>query len=196
LDRDGLAVEEHPFSISSSPAADGALASTIRESGDFTRTIRKTAIGAHVAIRGPFGRFSDTLHRDEDDLVFIAVGVGITPLVSMLRFMRDTGWWKSVLLIYSNRTEDNIIFSEELADMAGDPRLPFEVVHVLSRPETAWQGERGHVDRDLLFRHTGKRIDLKAFYICGPVAMTDSVISALRELGVPPRRIHTERIAL
>jgi ferredoxin-NADP reductase len=196
LYRHGLPIEEHPFTISSGPAADGSLASTIKESGDFTRTIMKTAVGDRVAVRGPFGRFSHVLHPDEDDLVFIAGGVGITPLMSMLRSMRGTGNWKAVLLIDGNRTEDDIIFGQELRDMAGLPRSPLKVVHVLSHAGGAWQGERGHIDRDLILRHAGERLDAKAFYICGPPAMAGLVIASLSELGVPPRRIHTERFAL
>jgi predicted ferric reductase len=196
LYREGLPVEEHPFSISSGPATDGSLASTIKESGDFTRTIRETAVGDMVAVRGPFGRFSHTLHPDEDELVFIAGGVGITPFMSMLRSMRDTGRWKPVLLICGNRTEEDIVFGTELAQLAGDMRFPLKVVHVLSGTITAWEGERGRIDRDLVLRHAGETLDSKSFYISGPTAMTDSVISGLRELGVPPHRIHTERFAL
>jgi predicted ferric reductase len=196
LYRHGLPIEEHPFTISSGPAADGSLASTIKESGDFTRTIMKTAVGDRVAVRGPFGRFSHVLHPDEDDLVFIAGGVGITPLMSMLRSMRDTGDWKAVLLIDGNRTEDDIIFGQELRDMASDPRSSLKVVHVLSHAGEPWQGERGHIDRDLILRHAVERLDAKAFYICGPPAMAGPVIATLHELGVPPRRIHTERFAL
>jgi predicted ferric reductase len=196
LYRQGLPTEEHPFTISSGPAADGSLASTIKESGDFTRTIMKTTVGDRVAVRGPFGRFSHVLHPEEDDLVFIAGGVGITPLMSMLRSMRDTGDWKDVLLIDGNRTEDDIIFGQELREMAGGPRSSLKVVHVLSHARGAWQGERGHIDRALILRHAGERLDAKAFYICGPPVMAGPVIASLRELGVPPRRIHTERFAL
>jgi predicted ferric reductase len=196
LYRHGLPIEEHPFTISSGPAAGGSLASTIKESGDFTRTIMKTAVGDRVAVRGPFGRFSHVLHPDEDDLVFIAGGVGITPLMSMLRSMRDTGDWKDVLLIDGNRTEDDIIFGQELREMAGGPCSSLKVVHVLSHARGAWQGERGHIDRDLILRHASERLDAKAFYICGPPAMAGPVIASLSELGVPPHRIHTERFAL
>jgi predicted ferric reductase len=196
LYRPGLPIEEHPFTISSGPAADGSRASTIKGSGDFTRTIMKTTVGDRVAVRGPFGRFSHVLHPDEHDLVFIAGGVGITPLMSMLRAMRDTGDWKAVLLIYGNRTEDDIIFGQELRDMAGAPRSSLNVVHVLSHTGEVWQGERGHIDRDVILRHAGERLDAKAFYICGPPAMAGPVIASLRELGVPPGRIHTERFTL
>ena len=80
--------------------------------------------------------------------------------------------------------------------MAGGPRSSLKVVHVLSQAGGAWQGERGHIDRDLILRHAGERLYAKAFYICGPPAMAGAVIACLRELSVPPSRIHTERFAL
>jgi predicted ferric reductase len=194
--RNGLPIEEHPFTISSAAEADGSLTSTIKASGDFTRKIARIVVGDRAAIRGPFGRFSHILHPDDDDLVFIAGGVGITPLMSMLRHMRNTGRWKRVLLIYGNRREEDIVFRAELDGMAQDHAAHLTLVHVLSGADAYWQGARGRIDRDLVFRHAGERIDSKAFYVCGPPAMTTAVIASLRELGVPARRIHNERFSL
>ncbi len=191
-DHDG---EEHPFTISSSPATPGRLTSTIKGSGDFTRTIAQTQPDVHVRVQGPFGRFSYLLHPGESDFVFIAGGIGITPLVSMLRHMRDTGGDLGVLLLYGNRTEEDIAFRDELEHMAdgGHPRLT--VVHVLSRPDASWTGEAGHIDRTTITRWCGEDLRGKAFYICGPPPMMAAVTGALRGLGVPPARIHSERFA-
>ena len=83
-------VEMHPFTISSSPTQAGYVSSTIKESGDFTRTIGRTKPGDLAVVHGAFGRFSYVLYPEETDLVFIAGGIGITPFMSMLRHMRDT----------------------------------------------------------------------------------------------------------
>jgi ferredoxin-NADP reductase len=80
--------------------------------------------------------------------------------------------------------------------MAGALRSSLKVVHVLSHAGELWQGERGHIDRDVILRYAGERLDAKAFYICGPSAMSGPVIATLREMGVPPDRIHTERFTL
>lgn len=191
----GLPVEEHPFTISSSPTQE-RLSSTIKESGDFTATIGRTRPGDLVSVQGPFGRFSYALHPDEADLVFIAGGIGITPFISMLRHMRDTRADLDILLIYGNRTEDDIVFRSELDGMtaSGHPRL--RVVHVLSQADEAWQGERGYVDRGVLERLVGQRVSGRAYYACGPPPMMTQVIGALRSLGVPPERIAFERFSL
>ena len=77
--------EEHPFSIASSPSPDGLISLTIKEIGDFTSTVGRIKPGDLATVHGPFGRFSHVLHSNDDDLVFVAAGIGITPLMSMLR---------------------------------------------------------------------------------------------------------------
>ena len=98
-----LPEEEHHWTISSSPADRGSVAMTIKELGDFTATIGETRPGDTATVHGPFGRFSYLLHPEETDLVFVAGGIGITPLMSMLRHMRDTDSSLPVTLIYANR---------------------------------------------------------------------------------------------
>jgi predicted ferric reductase len=192
----GLRAEEHPFTISSSPTTRGRLTSTIKESGDFTSTIGRTKPGGGVAVQGPFGRFSTSLHPGQRDLVFIAGGIGITPLMSMLRYMRDTRPDTTVHLLCFNRTGEDIVFRDELAAIeAGDaPRL--RVTHILSRPNDSWQGERGVATRDLLARLIDGDITTKAYYVCGPPPMMNVVIRALHDLGVPTPKVYYELFAL
>ena len=187
----GLPVEEHHWTISSSPAEKGFVSSTIKNLGDFTSTIWMTKVGDSAAVQGPFGRFSYLLHPEERDLVFLAGGIGITPLMSMLRHMRDTGDTRSVLLLYANRTEDQIVFQKELFEIEAGGRPDLKVVHVLSRPGEAWQGETGHIDRDRIVDHCGE-LEGKVFYVCGPPAMRESVVTGLLELGVPDRAVRLE----
>jgi len=188
--------EEHPFTISSSPSEHNVLRSTIKASGDFTSTVGNTKPGDRVRVQGPFGRFSHLLHPEETDLVFIAGGIGITPLMSMLRHMRETDADLRVLLLCGNRAEEDIVFREELEAMARLPTSRLEVVHVLSNADPRWDGERGYVDRECILRHCGKEVPRKAFYVCGPPPMMDLVSRALRSLGVPADRLHSERFSL
>ena len=192
----GLPVEEHPFTISSSPTEEGYLSSTIKESGDFTATIGKTNPENAVAVQGPYGRFSYVLHPEERELVFIAGGIGITPLMSMLRHMRDTQADKDVLLLYGNKTENDIVFRNELSEIKVGEHPRLKVVHILSQAGDAWSGETGFVDRKKIERFCSEGLETKAFYICGPPVMMDGVIRTLRALGVTKERIHHERFSL
>jgi predicted ferric reductase len=191
----GLPVEEHPFTIASSPTEPNLRAS-IKESGDFTKTIGLTRPGDRVAVDGPYGRFSYTLHPQESDLVMIAGGIGITPLLSMLRHMHDTETPAQVLILWANRTPADIGFRDELNEITVSEKPGVRVVHVLTRPGEGWHGETGRLDRETIERIVGPEAILKSYYVCGPRAMTDGVLGALRELGVPPGRIHYERFAL
>jgi len=188
----GLPEEEHHWTISSSPTEKTSVSSTIKELGDFTATIGQTKPGDTATIHAPFGRFSYVLHPDERDLVFIAGGIGITPLMGMLRHMRDTKAALPVLLLYANKDEGEICFKKELVaiEKGRYPRL--KVVHVLSSPATGWKGETGRIDRERIEQYCGKDIGKKAFYICGPPGLLEGTIATLRALGVPDGRMHIE----
>jgi predicted ferric reductase len=187
-----LPVEEHHWTISSSPTRKDVLSSTIKAVGDFTSTVGQTKPGDTAAVHGPFGRFSYLVHPEERDLVFLAGGIGITPIMSMLRHMRDTGDDRSVVLLYANRRQEQIVFRRELDEMTAGGAPNLKLVHVLSRPEDGWTGERGHIDRTLIEKHCGQDPAGKTFYVCGPARMAEALISALRSMGVRERMIRRE----
>jgi ferredoxin-NADP reductase len=187
----GLPEEEHHFTISSAPNPNGAVTSTIRNIGDFTATVCDTKPGDSARVHGPFGRFSHTLHPEEKRVVFIAGGIGITPVMSMLRHMRDVGWPKPALLIYANSSRDKIVFRDEI-DAMHENINGFKAVHVLSRPDDGWEGETGHVDRELIERHAAPFTPDTGWYLCGPQGLMESAISDLEALGVPEKRMHRE----
>ena len=187
--------EEHHFTISSSPTQPGRHASTIKESGDFTRTIGQTRPGDKARIQGAYGRFSHVFYPEEKNLVFIAGGIGITPFMSMLRYMRDMHQDLNVLLLYANKTEGDIVFREELAQIEAGPTPHLKTIHVLSEPDARWQGDKGQIDRPILERFCGP-VAGKAFYLCGPTGLMDKAEAALRGMRVPVDLIHSERFYL
>ena len=191
-----LPVEEHHWTISSSPTEAGVLRSTIKESGDFTSTIGETKPGDTALVYGPFGRFSYVLHPEERDLVFVAGGIGITPLIGMLRHMRDTRAERTVILFYGNTSEQDIAFRNELAEMERAGVASLKVVHILSKASDSWRGERGRLDKDIVAKFCGPLRADRAFYICAPSEVMDQTIPILRRGGVPPGRIHFERFSL
>ncbi len=189
-------VEEHPFTISSSPTEKRFVTSTIKASGDFTATVGDTKPGDAASREGAYGRFSCALHPEEKDLVFIAGGIGITPFMSMLRWMRDTSADARVRLIFGNRAERDIVFRDELDAMAKAARPTLSIIHVLSEPDASWAGEKGYVDEEKITRLVGGDLSGKTFYLCGPPVMMKKLTATLRKLGVPKDRIRSERFAL
>jgi predicted ferric reductase len=187
---------EHPFSISSSANQTNELAFTIKELGDFTRTIKTMQSGQKVYVDGPFGAFSVDRHLHASQFVFIAGGVGITPFMSMLRTLADRGDKRPVLLIYANRDWESIIFREEIERL--ESRLNLSVVHVLEKPPAEWTGETGFVNASLLDRYLPKERGRNSFevFICGPQPMMDAVETALTRIGVSVGDFHSERFSL
>ncbi len=191
LIRPDRASEEHPFTISSAPTGNASLTVTIKESGDFTNTIGQTRPGDQARIEGPFGRFSFQFHSPSS-FIFLAGGVGITPLLSMMRYLRDTGDTRPAVLIYGNHSESDIIARQELDAMPD----PMKIVYTLESPPDHWTGARGYIHADLIRKCAGDQIGKADIYLCGPPPMMQSVTQQLRSLGIPQQRIHSERFTL
>lgn len=187
--------EEHPFSIASSPSPDGLISLTIKEVGDFTSTVGRIKPGDLAAIHGPFGRFSHVFHSNDDDLVFVAAGIGITPLMSMLRYMRDGRDSRRVLLFYANRGTADIAFRSELQSIESGGFPALITTHILSRPPDDWVGPSGRLDTECLRSLCGG-FSGKAFFICCPPIMASGLIRGLRKSGVGPGRIHADYFGL
>ena len=188
-----FAVTQHPFSISSSAERTDRLSLSVKAAGDFTSEVGALQPGATVYLDGPYGAF--TLDRHEGPgFVFIGAGVGVTPLMSMLRTLADRGDRRPCYLFLGNRDRESITLREEIEALRS--RLNLTVVHVLSHPEEGWEGEKGHLDRGVLDRHLPPRRERLQYFVCGPERMMDAMEAALGELGVPGERVHSERFGM
>jgi ferredoxin-NADP reductase len=124
--------------------------------------------------------------------LLIAGGVGITPLMSMIRYLTDRCWDGQITLVLSVRNQADLIFREEL----GYLQRRFANLHVcatLTKEPTAtdWAGERGAIGADLLTRFV-PALTTAPVYLCGPDGMMTAMRALLRELGVPGDAVKTE----
>lgn len=190
LGRTPFAIEDHPFSISSSAEDRRRIAFTIKEAGDFTSTIGDVERGSAAYVEGPHGAFSVDRY-EAAGCVFVAGGVGITPIISMLLTLADRGDPHPHLLVYGSRTWQEVTFREELDELR--ERLRLTVVHVLSDPPQGWRGERGRITTSLLDDHLPNRRADYLYFVCGPPPMMDAVERSLLQAGVPWPSIYTER---
>lgn len=188
--RSPFAVTAHPFSFSSSAEDHGRVRITIKALGDFTSTVGDIAPGTRAFLDGPHGVFTPDRHEGPG-FVLIAGGVGITPMISILRTMADRGDRRPFLLIYAIRTMDEQTFDDEIVRVSR--RLDLTVVPVPQDPPPEWEGESGFVDRALLQRHLPDRYRHRQYFICGPTPMVTAMEDALAALDVPADRVHTER---
>ena len=180
----------HPFSFSSSAAVtDGRVEMSIRNLGDFTSAIDKVPVGQRVYLDGPYGAF--TIGNPADMHVLIAGGVGVTPMMSMIRTLADRSDTRPVILLYGSRDWESITFREELEALKA--RLNLTVVHVLANPSAGWTGEQGFITADVFKRHLPPPYADHEYFICGPDVMMDAIEKALGEMNVPLSKYHSER---
>jgi predicted ferric reductase len=190
-----VAVSQHPVSFSSPSelGPNGRLTLTIKALGDWTHEVRSLEPGGRVYLDGPHGEFSID-HHQAPGYVFVAGGVGITPVYSMVTTMWLREDVRPAILFYANRDWDNVIFREQLEELTRHmPNL--KVVNVLQQPPEGWPGEAGRINPRLLRRHLPKQYQRFEYFVCGPDRLMDATEEALSLLGVSPDRIHTERFA-
>ncbi len=188
--RNPFSLEEHPFSFSSAPSEESRIRFLVKELGDFTNGVGRLAPGQPAWIDGPHGNLVVDGH-DTPGIALIAGGIGVAPLLGILREFGGRESAPPIVLLYGNRKVVQIAHADELAALSDHSKV--EVVHVLSEPPPGWTGRTGLLDRSCL-RSLFDREDRRdwLFVLCGPKSMIDSVESALIDMGVPASRILSE----
>jgi glycine betaine catabolism B len=180
------------YSICSSPLQKGYLEITVkRTEGGHVSTFlnERVNVGLTVEARGPSGQFcfDESQHQR---VVMIAGGSGITPMMSMLRYIDDLGLTTDVTLLYFVRTPLDVIFANEL------PQLQESIQHfrhliIPTRADSDWKGPSGHLTRELLTRNL-THLHSSVFFLCGPAGLMESARNILHSLDVPNTRILQE----
>ncbi len=188
-----FSLQQHPFSIDSDATRPHRLEFTAKHAGDFTNSLRHVKPGTRAWVEGPYGVFSIDLSAGRQ-AVFIAGGVGITPIMSMLRSSRALGCAQPMMLLYANSDYGSILFREALDELSQD--LPLKVIHVLQEPPEHWEGESGLIDGELLARLLPQDNGEIDYFVCGPPPLMNQVEPALQKRGARVKRIYSERFNL
>ncbi|MDP2181060.1 MAG: FAD-dependent oxidoreductase [Actinomycetota bacterium] len=178
--------ETKPFTISSAPHDPYVEITTRLSDSTFKRALAMLSRGSTVTMMGPLGSLA--LPEDPRKLVFLAGGVGITPVRSMLRdaLRRDLGVGATVF--FGNRDERCVPYRDELDRMDS---LGVRVVHVLEEPSDQWTGERGLITAETVRRYLDPEGQM--FFATGPPLMVAAMQDVLDELGVPENARVIER---
>jgi propane monooxygenase reductase subunit len=176
--------ETRSFSMANPPSRDGVMEFIIKiyPQGVFSEFLAdRVKVGDRLDVEGPFGTFTLRESRTSD-LLFMAGGAGLAPVIGLLRSMADRGIERNAVFYYGVRTQRDLCFEDELREL--EARLPgFRYVPALSeRGDDGWTGEVGLIT-DVVRRSEG---DLKGrdAYLCGPPPMVEAAIPLLGELGV------------
>jgi predicted ferric reductase len=183
--------EEHPFTIASASTEPWRKEFTIKGLGDFSELVAGLRPGRHVFLDGPHGSFTLEGLRS-DRFVLIAGGVGITPMLSMLRTLAARRDPRPVLLVVAGRTADDLLHRADGEHL--EAHLDLHLVEILEEPPDEWEGEVGRFTKETLEaalprRRRQERID---YFICGPGPMVAAATRIISDRGAPSRRIHTE----
>jgi predicted ferric reductase len=184
----GFWTQAHPFSMSMAPNG-REIRLTAKKLGDFTNELPKLQPGTQVIIDGPHGIFTEQLITKEK-LLFIAGGIGITPIRSMLEALGRRHPDK--ILLYSNKTQAETVLSEELVKLSQDNQFKIDNIYT---NEIVPGAESTLLNKDMLARLVPDIAD-RDIFLCGPPPMMSALRAAMLELGVPKTQIHFERFAL
>lgn len=173
------------YTISSPPTRSGYFEITVKRTKDGYASHYlhdKVKEGDRLHISAPAGKFVFAGH-ESDRVVLIAGGVGITPMMSVIRSLADRDWTGNIHLLYSVRTRSDVIFGDELAELAAmNPRLRLHIIY---------SSESGHITRETIDAAVP---DLRRgpILVCGPAPMMTSMRALLVGMGVPDAEVLEE----
>lgn len=180
------------YSIASAPGKPLTVGVKHVEGGLFSTFCQGLEPGQVIRVMPPEGRF---VPAEEERIVLIAAGSGITPMVSIAAERLAAG--AEVTLIYGNRDSAHIMFREELEALKDRYVDRFTLVHVLSREPQDVELLNGRITGERVVRLANAgAVDIAGadgIFLCGPGGMIDDVAEALTGKGVPAERIHFER---
>lgn len=182
-------VGEALFSITSSPTNEEYLEFSIKKCGCVTDMLHMLEVGQQVTLRGPYGRSFpvDTVFKGKD-MLFIAGGIGLAPLRSVINYIRDKrADYGKVVIIYGARSKDDLVDYEEITkEWVNEP--DFQVYLTIDRAQEGWDGHVGFVP------NYAKELGLDNTYtavLCGPPIMIKFTLQGLLELGFEKKNIYT-----
>ncbi len=202
------------YSMSSSPLEDHITVTIKRVKGGLVSNYIADAIekGSTVEVMPPEGRFYTKLDADnKKTYYFFGAGSGITPLMSIIKTTLEVEPQNTLYLLYGNRTEENIIFKEQLDRLQERYAGQFFVDYILSQPtkeksgglsgffkkaKPTWKGKIGRIDANQIetfLRDRPVQYKDTEYFICGPGQMIDTVETVLIDKGISKKQVHSER---
>jgi ferredoxin-NADP reductase len=179
------------FSLASSPHQRTSItvAMRMRDTG-FKIALKRAPLGTRFKVSSPRGSF--TLHKDiTRPAVFLAGGIGITPMYSILQWATQLRLPHPLYLFFSNRCWEDAGFLKDLENLATQNPC-FTLIPTLTRNASpAWRYEKGQIDRGLLMQYLGS-LNGPIYYLAGPSGMVASMSAMLRNAGVSDDDVRTE----
>jgi ferredoxin-NADP reductase len=183
------------YSIASPPNEETLMIATRMRDSAFKRVLAGMPPGTSVKIDGPFGNM--TLHNNATRAsIILTGGIGITPFRSIILHATKEKLPHKIILLYSNRRPEDAAFLKELQALQNEnPNYKFiPTMTAMEKSRQTWQGEAGHINKEMLARHTGT-MNSPVYYIAGPPEMVSGLRAILNRTGVDDDNIRSEEFA-
>ena len=182
-------VGEALFSITSSPTNTEYVEFSIKKCGCVTEWIHGVEVGQQITVRGPYGNgFPVETAFKGQDMLFIAGGIGLAPLRSVINYVRHyRNNYGKVVIVYGARSKDDLVDIDEIKnEWVNEPNT--EVYLTIDRPQDGWDGHVGFVPAYV--KELGLNPNMTAV-LCGPPIMIKFTLAGLLELGFDKSRVYT-----
>jgi len=181
-----MGIGEAPISVSSSPTRDGTFQLVVRKVGDVTNALHNLKKGAMVGIRGPFGNGFPLEALEGKDILFIAGGIGLVPMRSLVQYVLDRrSSFGRAILLFGARAPAERLFLDELAAWSKSPEIEFH--ETVDRGDENWMGNVGVITTLI------PKVDIDArktmAVVVGPPIMYRFVIGQLKKRDLPDENI-------
>jgi NAD(P)H-flavin reductase len=179
-------IGEGPISISSPPTRDNTFELGVRAAGNLTRALHGLKSGDSIGIRGPFGHGFPVENLMGKDLLFVAGGIGLVPLRSLIKYsLEHRDAFGRIIILFGSRSPQERLFTDELA--AWSKRSDIEFLETVDRSDDSWKGNVGVITT--LFKKITIEPRKTAVMIVGPPVMYKYALLEVKEKEVPKQNI-------
>lgn len=181
-----------PFSFSSSPTEPEHIEFTKKFTDhEFSLALKACRVGDWARIDAPYGQL--TFEGEYPRITLLSGGIGITPFMSIIKNAADKQLESKITLFYGCRTEKDIVFKEELEELAKNNNN-LKLVFVITEPSPQWRGNTGIITAELVKKEVPDYKE-NMFYTCGPPGMVTAMEKLVENIGVPKEKIKKELFA-
>jgi ferredoxin-NADP reductase len=180
-------MDARPMSLATSPTRPHLEYAVRLSDSPYKRAFAALRPEDEVLVFGPIGDF--VLHELRP-AILVAGGIGVTPLKGMAEYATDRALPIPIRLVYSNPSEDEIVYRDELEALERR-NAHFRVLHTLTGTDRGWQGAAGRIHRNLL-QEAARDLEDPIYYVSGTPGMVVGTLRLLREEGIPEGDIEVE----
>lgn len=183
-----LGTGEAPFCISSSPTRKDHLECTVKRTGKVTNALHRLSTGAEIGFRGPYGNGFPVEELKGKDLVFVAGGIGLAPLRSLICYVLDNRQdFGKLDIVYGARSPSDLVFKYDLDEWQKDPAMNLSIT--VDKGDDNWKGTVGFVPQVL--EKVAPSPSNAVAVVCGPPIMIRFTFPVLEKLGFAPSQMIT-----